>query len=79
MCQNVIGSLIYAIMSIRLDIIEAMGVLNQIVAKFRQAHWVARELIFHCFKIIIEFNFLHFNKSIEDSLGLKGHYDPQNL
>ncbi len=35
---NVIGSFIYAIMSIRLHIIEAMGVLRQIVAKFRQAH-----------------------------------------
>jgi hypothetical protein len=29
-------------MSIRLDIIEAMGVLSQIVGKFQQAHWVAR-------------------------------------
>jgi len=47
-------------MSIRLDIIEAMGVLSQIVAKFQQAHWVAREFIFHCFKIMIEFKFLHF-------------------
>ncbi len=32
----------HAIMSIRLDIIEAMGVLSQIVGKFQQAHWVAR-------------------------------------
>jgi hypothetical protein len=32
----------YAMMSIRLDIIEAMGVLTQIVHKFQQAHWVAR-------------------------------------
>jgi hypothetical protein len=50
----------YATMFIRLDIIEAMGVLSQIVGKFQQAHWVARELIFHCFKIMIEFKFLHF-------------------
>jgi hypothetical protein len=58
--QNVIGNLVYAIMPIRLDIIEAMRVLSQIVAKFKQAHWVARELIFHCFKIITEFNFCAF-------------------
>ncbi len=32
------------------------------MAKFRQVHWVARELILHCFKIIIEFNFFAFKK-----------------
>ncbi len=38
-CIKMLLGLSYAIMSIRLDIIEAMGVLNPIVAKFQQAHF----------------------------------------
>jgi hypothetical protein len=38
--ENAIGNLMYGMVCIRIDIIQAMGVVNQFIVNFRQSHWI---------------------------------------
>jgi hypothetical protein len=72
--ENVIGNFMYAMVCIRPEIIQAVGVVNQLIVNFKQSHWIVVKCIFHYLKNVMDFG-LCLRRNIKDAIIGKVHVD----
>jgi hypothetical protein len=70
--QNVIESLMYAMVCIRLDIVHVVWVANQFMVNHGQSHWIVVKWVFHYLKGIMDF-VLCFRRNIRMLLWARYH------
>ncbi len=72
--ENAIGNLMYVMVCIKPNIVQAMVVVSQFIANFRHSHWILVKQIFRHLKSVMDFG-LCFRKNIKDVIIGKVHFD----